>query len=234
MPNAVVVIPDQLLHWIADFGGTVVDLLYLIDVFPRLATSVNLTNEEGFNFLYAITQKYVEESLDIADRHRQYLSGSREEDYAFLWTYLSRMRNAPVEKKSEGLQRGGEILSGLFDDMTLRDYAALVTCAAKVIDMSEPPDFKKWAVLNTIGTHYVFVVCTVNIGSSNTSKVFETAVEACKNKNGEHKAVLVAYANIANANDYRSPMLIALPPALPGKHWAILMENIVNKSTQSF
>jgi hypothetical protein len=229
IPHAVVVIPELLLHWIAGFGGTIVDLLHIIDIYLGATVGAELTTESSFSTLTALVERYISDSLLKADPNRKYLSGSARQDYLFLLEHLSRMRLPASFGGAIHDRKGREQLSGLFCDFLLMEYASLAAGAENAIQASEPPLFKKWVVLKIKGLYYSFVVSTVHMGSANTLEVTEAAIEACKNEAGDIDSIHVQYGNVLDANEYRSPLMFTLPPNLPPRHSTVLAKSIFAK-----
>lgn len=219
IPHAVIVIPDLLIHWVAGFGGTIVDLLHIIDVYLDVSVGIDAATEASFSMLMELVEMYVGHSLSKADPSRKYLSGSARQDYLFIWKHLSRIRHT----------KGRELVSGLFGDLLLREYASLAAGAEAAIQASEPPQFKKWVVLKIKGPYYSFVVSTVHMGSSNVLEATQAAIEACKNEVGDIVSIHFQYGNVLDANEYRSPLMFNLPPKLPLKHSTVLAESIFVK-----
>jgi hypothetical protein len=112
---------------------------------------------------------------------------------------------------------------------SLIEYATLAAAAETAITASEPPTFKKYMILKTRGHYYTFVVATIDMGSSNFLEVACVALEATRNEAGEVDAICVFYGNVADINEYRSPLMFSLPPKLPKRHALVLAESIVQK-----
>jgi hypothetical protein len=229
--NAVVVVPETLLHWIAEFGGSIVDLLTIIDSFLAVRLEVRERCEDNFEALNNLVVQYVNESLVKADPSGRYLSGAPQHDYLVLGKYLSHMKVPAEFGKAVSTAKGREEISRVFGDLMLVEYASFAATAEAAIQASEPPLFKKWAIRKVRGLYYPFVVATLHMGSSNVLEVTNAAIEACKNESGEVDCICAFYGNVLNANEYRSPLMLTLPPKLPEKHAMILTENIVKRLT---
>ncbi|QGZ39012.1 hypothetical protein [Pseudoduganella flava] len=229
IPHAVLVIPDKLLHWIADFGGTIVDLFTLLNI-CLTANSSNPSSdpEEQFEDLAATVLAYVTHSFANADPERRYLSGTPAFDFHILHEHLSRMRmaanNAALDKDAR------QQMADVFGDLMLNEYASLTATVERAISASSPPEFKNWVVMKMEGKHYSFVVGTVNLQSTNVAQVTQAVIETSKNEKGGRECISILYGNIANANDFRVPITIALPKTLPRKHYEILSERIIELS----
>jgi hypothetical protein len=229
--NAVIVIPEMLMHWVAEFGGTIVDLLILIEA--GLSDNVgkqNRPDEEAFQALAMISASYVSHSLSLADPEKRYLTGSISADYSFLKERLS--KNRLTGERSIGTTKGREQLAGIFGDLTLADYSNLAATAEKAIALSEPPLFNKWAVVKVKGPHYSFVIATFNLGSTNVEHVNQVAIDASRDEQGIVTAISILYGNIMGANEYREPFLIDIPPKLPQKHYDVVINKIIALNKQ--
>ena len=229
--NTVVVIPEALIHWVAEFGGTIVDLLILIDISLERKNEIAPPADRALDVLGALVAAYVKESFTKADPTGRYISGQPQLDYRFLGKYLSSMKIPASFGKAVSTAKGREDISRVFGDLMLVEYASLAAVAEKAILASEPPHFRKWAILKTRGLYYSFVVATVHMGSSNIEEVTNAALDASKNEAGEIDCISVFYGNFLDANEYRSPLMFGLPPTMPPKHAIVLAESIFRKWT---
>jgi hypothetical protein len=229
MANAVLVIPDLFVHWVASFGGTIVDLLGIIDIYLDRTIGMDTTVESAFSMLKILVDKYVNDSVLKADPDRKYLSGTVHKDYMFLWNYLAQMRVPATFGGAIQDVKGREQIASLFGDLMLLEYASLAAGAETAIQVSEPPMFKKWVVIKIDGLYYSFVVGTVHMGSNNTVEVTKSGIEACRNGAGEMESIYIQYGNVMNANEYRCPLMFVIPEKLPRKHSIALAEKIINK-----
>jgi hypothetical protein len=227
--NAVIVIPDQLVLWVAEFGGTMVDLLHIIDSY-LVHADTNTSNDSSFAYLRALASKYVTESLEKADPEGTYLSGVALQDYLFISQHISRMRIPAEFGGAIQDTKGRNLIAGVFGDLALIEFASLAAGAEKAIRASDPPAFKKWVVLKIQGLYYSFVIGTVHMGSRNFMEATQAALNACKNESGEIDSIYVQYGNVLDANEYRAPLLFTLPPKLPRKHSIELAEQIVKRA----
>jgi len=229
--NAVVVIPEALLHWLAEFGGTIVDLLFLVDA----ATAGTISDgtdvaSSSFDGLTALVAKYTSESLSKADPERRYLAGKARHDLVFLSEHLSKMR---LPASTAGMVEGADArkeISGIFGDFTLTEYASLAVAAETAIQASEPPLFKKWVIIKLQRIYYSFVIGTMNLGSKNVVEVTDAVLKASRDDAGVIDSIAVVYGNVLNANEFRVPLMVTLPPVLPRKHYDVLIEKIIDSS----
>lgn len=227
--NAVIVVPEMLLHWVAEFGGSIVDLLTLINIFLSSRLEANKKRNDDFAALSHLVSEYIQYSIKEADPEGRYLTGTPQRDYLVLHKYLSDMKVPASIGQAFDTPKFREEVSRIFGDMRLIEYATLAATAETAIAASEPPTFKKWIVLKTKRHYYTFVVATLHMGSSNVSDVARVALEATRNEVGEVDAICVFYGNIADINEYRLPLMFSLPPKLPKRHALVLAESIVQK-----
>ncbi len=231
--NAVMVVPEALIHRVAEFGGTIVDLLHIVDGFLEISTEDKAGSENAFSALTALIARYVNESFANADPDGRFLSGSPRQDYLFLGKILSHMKLPASFGTVVKDTKKREEISRVFGDLMLVEYAALAVGAESAIQASEPPLFKKWVVLKIRGLHYSFVIATMQLGSPTTLEITNAAIEASKNEAGDVDCICVFYGNVLDANEYRVPLMFTLPPKLPSRHSAILVENIIRKGAIS-
>jgi hypothetical protein len=227
--NAVIVVPEMLLHWVAEFGGSIVDLLTLINIFLSSRLEASKKRNDDFAALSDLVSEYVQHSIKEADPEGRYLTGTPQHDYLVLHKYLSDMKVPASIGQAFATPKFREEVSRIFGDMRLIEYATLAAAAETAITASEPPTFKKFMILKTRGHYYTFVVATIDMGSSNSSEVVRVALENSKNKAGELDSIGVFYGNVANINEYRLPLMFSLPPKLPKRHALVLAESIVQK-----
>lgn len=228
--TATIVIPDKLIHWVAEFGGTIVDLLHLIDIYQFNFSHLAPSSDQAFESILHLTREYVEQSVANADPERIYLSGSSRLDYLFIFEHLSKMKLSATSGRAINDKKGREQIASLFGDFMLGEYASIAAGAEKAIRASEPPTFKKWVVLKILGHYYSFVIGTVHMGSNNVIEATNAALDASKAGSGEQESILIQYGNVLDANEYRAPLMFALPKTLPRKHSIILAERMVNRS----
>lgn len=230
-PNAVLVLPELLVHWVAEFGGTIVDLLLLINIYLARFSALPPSSNQAFEAMLILTQQYVHESLSKADPDRAYLSGGALQDYRFIFEHLSHMKLSANSGRAVADQKGREGISGLFGDFMLGEFASISAGAEKAIRASEPPTFKKWVVLKITGNYYNFVIGTVHMGSNNFLEAATAALEACKAESGQPESIYIQYGNVLDSNEYRSPLMFGIPQVLPRRHSTMLMEQLLEKSS---
>lgn len=229
-PNMVLVMPELLIHWVADFGGTIVDLLLLVNIYLEDFSNFDPTSSESFEALRQLTVQYVNECLSKADPERKYLSGDTQLDYLFIFEHLTYMKHSASSGHTVAYKEGKEEISELFGDFMLGKLASIAAGAEKAIHRSEPPTFKKWVVLKLTGYYYSFVIGTVNMGSKNVVEATTAGLKACKSEVGQTENIYIQYGNVLDANEYRTPLWFGIPKELPRKHAAILVEQLLNKS----
>lgn len=231
-PNVVLVLPELLVHWVAEFGGTIVDLMLLINSYLDRFGDFPPSSSEAFEAMLLLTQKYVDESLSKADPTRSYLSGGALQDYHFIFEHLSHMKLSADSGRAVADRQGREDITGLFGDFMFGEFAAIAAGAEKAIRASEPPTFKRWAVLKLIDYHYNFVIGTVHIGSGDVMEATNAALDACKAEPGQPGGIYILYGNLQGINEYRAPLLFGIPQVLPRKHATMLMEQLLDRATK--
>lgn len=227
--SAVIVIPELLLHWIADFGGTIVDLLLLIDLCGAKETDGSTLS---FSELSVLVEKYVAKAFAIADPERRYISGVAKHDFLFIKEHLSRMRFPASMANGIDNAESRHTISGIFGDLMLVEYANLAAVAEQAIEKSEPPIFKSSHVFKIQGFYYSFVIGTVHLGSKNAVEAALAMVSACKNEEGIVNSIFIQYGNFLDGRDYRTPLMMGLPPSLPRKHHEVIIEGIIALSLE--
>jgi hypothetical protein len=227
--NAVIVVPEMLLHWVAEFGGSIVDLLTLINIFLSSRLEANKKRNDDFAALSHLVSEYIQYSIKQADPEGRYLTGTPQHDYFVLHKYLSDLKVPASVGHGFNTPASREAVSRIFADLRLIEYATLAAVAETAITASEPPTFKNSIVLKTRGHYYTFVVATLGMRSSNFLEVARVALEASRNEAGEVDSICVFYVTVADVNEYRLPFMLSLPPKLPKRHALVLAESIVQK-----
>lgn len=211
-------IPEDLIQWISEFGGTIVDLLHLIQTFlDRISGFTDISHEQQYVLLAQLTQRYVRESFQKADPSMEVLKNIPATDYSLMYDILAKMRMPSSFGNSVQSAAGRAQIAMIFGDMLLIEYASLVVAAIRVISASEPPHFKKWVVLKLDGLYYEFVIGSVHFGARNFKQSFDAVLTASKNVDGITDKIIVVYGWELDS-DYRFPRLIGLPPKLPTPH----------------
>lgn len=228
--NIVLVVPEQLIHWVAEFGGTIVDLLYLVHVFLEQYGHLSPDSEQAVVVFAELVQAYVQYARGKADPERRYLSGQTQMDYSLISDYLSLTKVSDRSGFHGQSRQAREQLGRLFGDLMLAEFASIAIAAEAAIQQSEPPDFKKWVVIKIEGSYYKFVVATINLGASNHAEAMAAATQACQTESGGSDCILFLYGNVLDANDYRCPILSGMPTVLPVKHSLKLMQGILEMS----
>ncbi len=221
-------IPEDLIRWISEFGGTIVDLLHLIQTFlDRISGFTDIPHEQQYDLLAQLTQRYVRESFQNADPNMEVLKNISGIDYSVMYDILAKMRVPASFGDAIQPEAGRAELAAIFGDMLLIEYASLVVAAAKVIKASEPPHFKKWVVLKLDGLYYQFVIGAVHFGAPNFKQSFDATLSAAKNVDGTVDSIIVLYG-CALDSDYRFPRFIGLPPKLSAPHYEEQMKKIMS------
>lgn len=225
---ATMTVPDQLIHWISSFGGTIVDLLQII--FSFLQEESNLPNEEPerFQLLAELARTYVRQSIARADPEGLILHGNSSLDYKFMYEHLAKMRLPASIGHAVSSPESRKQVARVFADLTLVEYASLTATAERAIQASEPPQFQKWVVLKIRGLYYSFVVWTVNMSAKNVIEPTTAAIDASKNADGIVDSISVQYGNVMGVNDFRVPLMFGLPTNLPRPHAIVLAEKIIS------
>lgn len=228
-PNAVLVIPEGLIKIVSGFGGTIVDLLKFSEIFIEMKVGPNITDQEAFSLLKSLTQKYIANAFNQADPSGMLLDGNLDHDYKFILQHLSSMKLAR-SKDSKGANMSPESrekISDLFGDLLLVEYALLAATAEHIINLSEPPDFNNWVVARFKVVNYSFVINTINMGASNLDESVETALNAGHDHDGVVRSTVIMYGTISGNNDYKVPIIFAIPEFLPKKHATVLVEHLI-------
>jgi hypothetical protein len=236
--NAVLVIPEALLHWISSFGGTFVDLLHIISTFIQLIKHTpdvpvgTDSKKVDFQILGALVQKYVKESILKADPEGIFLRGTPSEDFVFMNEHISRMRMPANMGLALSSSDERKVVARFFGDLMLVEFASIAAAAERAIQFSEPPRFRKWVVMKIRGLYYSFVIATVNFGTSkNVTESTVAALEACKNDEGIRDAIMIQYGYIDDGLEFRTPIMITIPtPDLPRLHALVLAEQLISLS----
>lgn len=223
-----IVLPENLIHWVADFGGTILDLLNLV----RLQLQQNedlevVQSEHGLRTLEGLVHQYVRDATEEADPEGRYLSGHPLSDYNLILSHLNVMK---MPHSSSGItdRSGREFFGALFGDLALREFLLLGASVERAIKESNPPNFTNPTILRVDGIHQPFVISTFN--SSGVSEEYtEKVAQAGKNSDGILDAIVLQYGDLKGLNDYRSPVAIWTPPILAANKSASQLENLLEE-----
>jgi hypothetical protein len=229
-PNLVLVIPDQLLHWISEFGGTMTDLLMLIKTFTEGLLSEDVTSENAFSRLKQHTISYIEDSLSTIETTPFYLTRDAQFDFIFIYEMLSRMRlpsNIGTEIYAKDAKKFRKLAGCIFGDLTLPEFASLAVVSKMVLDESSPPIFKKSVKVKIAFKVYSFVIYTCDFQDINFTVRIDEVIKLLKNEQGLVDGISIQYANCMGVTDYRIPFSITFPPVLPKSHSLKLIQDIL-------
>lgn len=228
MNHGVIVIPDKLLHWIADFGGTIVDVLRIIYAY----LSVNVPQDDpsdAFVALRAAVEGYIFSAHLGADLYGENLTGRPREDYNLLHKYLSAIKqdsNGRKESPSPVLDEMNEF----FSEMCLLELCAICSCAETAIKASIPPRFERWVLMRWPLAHRKVFVGVISLGRTNMDDFFDAQVKAgFGGEGGDPHAALIIYANVADINDYRSPFMFLLPAEKPPRQSRLMLAAVIEE-----
>jgi hypothetical protein len=117
--NAVIVVPEMLLHRVAQFGGSIVDLLTLINIFLSSRLEANKKRNDNFAALSDLVSEYVQYSIKQADPEGRYLTGTPQRDYLVLHKYLFDMKVPASVRQAFDTSKFREDVSRIFGDLRL-------------------------------------------------------------------------------------------------------------------
>ncbi|MRW82890.1 hypothetical protein GJ698_02145 [Pseudoduganella sp. FT26W] len=187
--------PDVLLEQLAEFSGSLVDLLLI-------AFHCINSPDKSYTSLTSYIKEYVNSALENSDIREVSVAEGFTKDVAAIQRYLEFPKYVNEAAR----------LQYVFD-LSLVERSVLVHAALQLLHKSEPPNFKYSYILVINGTYYHFVLATVHMNSSNFQKVVQDGLNLMeKNNNGELESIFFGYACYGFGEDYRSPSFIAVGP----------------------
>ena len=218
-------IPEGLIRIVADFSGSMIDMLFIIDQFINFFPYKMMSKQKGYQELVLLAHQYFSISL-------QKLKINNFEDGFFMQAMHKYLDCLKMPHTTVGMTQNSESrreIARVFGDLMLLEFMDLTSFSFETIQRSNPPNFTHWVVGKIKSYYHSFVVCTVNFAADKGFKdSIDKALEAAKGKDGEPDSVLLVYGDMAGINDYRIPISIMLPRVRDSRpsHGHILFKSI--------
>jgi hypothetical protein len=227
-------IPDLLIQWTAEVGGTVVDLIQVIlkvavakpprQVLSERVDMDRLTNE---------WTRHAAAIYRMPSQHKAVLSGIAGQDRMAVSQFIGHMRMPSTAGSAMESKEDRQIVSRIFADMSAKDFFHVSALAALTIQQTEPPLYKYSLIGKTVGLHHNFVVAALNVQSSGTFEAKgNEAVSIASDSDGIQRDVVVIYGHTVDGFDYRSPMLILLPKVRPTPQAHVTFDSLLSRLLQ--
>lgn len=203
-------IPDQLIHAVSAFHGTVIDLLGIILSYSQnFRRHVVRHTATGPDRLSLIVEKQTQKIVNALK------SGGHEDDKAradfdFVYKILDLNRlPASVGEKLLASATGREQTATFFCDMSALDYIMVAKAALAAI--AQTNGGKLSITTMTTGLHLDWVIFATSIRARNMVNQFEESQKSIASLNKGHLPQIIYGYDLEGA-EYRSPMMYCLPP----------------------
>lgn len=204
-------IPEHLLLWLAQVGGSVVDIILIIGSMID-GGHLPLDDEARYELLKDYTADHIRRCFSTArlnDPPGNYRPSSAD-DVEFIRRTLVGMRCATVYRGSSGRA----VANRIFADMSLWEYRRLALAADQAIRMSGP-NFEMYTIGLLKGGesgNYDIVIATINARARNTPEVVS---EVSKLHSTQHpNAAVFVFGYLNDEYDVRVPLFV-IPPLSP-------------------
>lgn len=203
-------IPEQLIHEIATFHGTVIDLLSIIYSYSQEFQRHLFGHRATAPLRLQSIIKNRKEAIQAAIT-RNATPDESTEDLGFIHEIIGKNRlpdpfGSAISGGADGNTR--DKLAAYFSDLSALDYAIIAITAKEAI--SKTDGGKLSITASTNGLHTNWIVFATNLGINNMSEVlenFRTSLE----KSGRSNLPQIIYGHPREIFDYRSPLMYVFP-----------------------
>lgn len=202
-------VPESLIHAIAAFNGTVIDLLWVLDNYTNNISRVLLSHGRTGPDRLANSLCQLLENQKIV-RARLHTEVDNTDDLSFVLNLLG-INRLPAPLGSELIKslEGREQVVKYFGDMSACDFLLLSAACVATIKKTENQRLTVYA--RTQGMYLDWNIVATNFGARNSAELFAKFMESIKTTPYEHcPTIIFGYA--LEGMDYRGPSMYALQP----------------------
>jgi hypothetical protein len=226
-------IPDALLEKLATIGCAVVDLLNVCHASIAMQQKCSIYSDAYYyKIIHEIADEYIGTSLNES-RISRLFNRVPSNDHTVIRDILAEMKfTGTSARPSIDDAVGRATMTSIFGDLSLAEYTSLASAVLQVIALSGPK-FEQWIVAEVKGLHYRFIVSSIKLGSNNTKSAIHASAEAAAAKPNQPGAIQIIYADVDGLNDFRSPLMFALPPQLPTSQANLIFDRVYREFSVS-
>ncbi|OFW86975.1 MAG: hypothetical protein A3B66_01660 [Alphaproteobacteria bacterium RIFCSPHIGHO2_02_FULL_46_13] len=210
-------IPDILIRKLAEFGGTIIDMLNIIKIYFEEIKVEGADEKQRFEMLINFVDEYVSEAKQFMELKK---IGSSGIDTDKMHMYLQSLKGA--SQAPWKINDDPAMIACIFGDLSSFDFVSLTSFIATSISKCNPPTFSESIVgrINTV--HRNFVVAVISFSDmASAGKAIEKAVELAA-----EDATVFVFGDMHGINDYNYPMMMFLADNQSMSHADKCFENI--------